>query len=119
MRLTGYFAEPADRLLLARRRFVRAMRGKVDIGLQTGALDFTTAAKYLEKTGIGRERAKLLARKYPLNPGYQLCYTIGLQRFLNMWHQYKNGGLTEFVRAIFDQGEILFTDLEKILRSHE
>lgn len=119
MRLTGYFAKPEDRLLLARRRFVRAIRGKVDIGLQMGALDFTTAVKYLEKTGIGTERAKLLARKYPLNPGYQLCYTIGLRRFLNMWHQYSNGGLTKFVRAIFNQGEILFTDLEEILRSHE
>ena len=45
MSRTGYFSEPGDRLLLAKRRFWRAIRGKVDLGLQTGAMDIPTAAR--------------------------------------------------------------------------
>jgi hypothetical protein len=116
MRLTGYFSESADQLLLARRRLTRAVRGKVDIGLQTGAMDLATAAKYLEQTGIGGGRARLLARKYPLNPGYQLCYTIGLRRFLDLWHRYGDNDLPKFVQTVLNQGEILFHDLEKVLQ---
>lgn len=116
MKLTGYFADPTDRLLLARRKLSHAIRGKVDIGVQTGAMDFAIAAKHLEEAGVSRGRAKLLARKYALNPGYQLCYTIGLRRFLDLWQQYGLKEPLKFVRTILNQGEILFTDLERKLR---
>ena len=116
MRLTGYYSETEDKLLLARRRFSHAIRGKVDIGLQTGAMDFSTAAGYLEKTGVSRERAELLARKYPLNPGYQVCYTIGLRRFWRLFQRYGRQDMPRFVGKVLSQGEILFTDLEKVLQ---
>ena len=119
MRLTEYFSEPADRLLLARRRLSHAMRGKVDIGLQTGEMDIQMAATYLEKAGVNRQRAKLSARKYPLNPGYQLCYTIGLRRLVELWHGYDGNDLPKFVKTILNQGQILFTDLEKLLQGYE
>ena len=118
MNVTGYFSEPVDRLLLARRRLAHAIRGKVDIGLQTGAMDFATAAQYLEETGISHERAEILVRKYPLNPGYQVCYTIGLRRFRDLLHRYGGMGLPVFVQTVLNQGEILFTDLEKILQNY-
>jgi uncharacterized protein (DUF885 family) len=117
MKLTGYFTNPMDRLLLARRKLLHAIRGKVDIGLQTGAMDFTIAARHLEEAGVSKGRAKLLVRKYALNPGYQLCYTIGLRRFLKMWHQYGAKELPEFVRTVLNQGEIFFEDLENKLQS--
>jgi uncharacterized protein (DUF885 family) len=116
MQLTGYFTNSIDRLLLARRKLTHAIRGKVDIGLQTGAMDFAAAARHLEEAGIGKSRAMLLVRKYALNPGYQLCYTIGLQRFLGLWRQYGVTQPAEFVQTILNQGEILFTDLEMKLR---
>ncbi len=50
MRLTGYFSSPGDQLLLARRRLSHAIRGKVDIGLQTGTMNIPTAANYLKDT---------------------------------------------------------------------
>ncbi len=118
MRLTGYFSEPGDRLLLARRRLLHAIRGKVDIGLQTGTMDIPTAAKYLKEMGINMERATSSARKYPLNPGYQLCYTIGLRRFLDLFAQYSHDNLPNFVRTVLEQGEIHFTDFEKIFRKY-
>ena len=116
MRQTGYFSAPGDRLLLAKRRLWRAMRGKMDIGLQAGTIDISTAAEYLKETSISRERAASSARKYPLNPGYQLCYTLGLHRFLDFFDRYGRHNVPDFVRAVLNQGEIQFTDLEKILQ---
>jgi len=116
MILSGYFSSPGDRLLLAKRRLWRAMRGKVDIGLQTGTMDISTAAEYLQETGISRERAISSARKYPLNPGYQLCYTLGLHRFIGFFNHYGRHNLPDFVGPVLNQGEIQFADLEKILQ---
>jgi len=117
VRLTGYFSAPGDRLLLAKRRLSHAVRGKVDLGLQTGVMNIPTAAKYLEEIGISKQRAMFLARKYPLNPGYQLCYTLGLRRFLDLLHRYGGDNLPKFVQTVLGQGEIDFTHLEKILQN--
>jgi hypothetical protein len=119
MRLTGYFSAPGDRLLLAKRRLWRAIRGKVDIGLQTGRMNISTAARYLKETGVSTERAMSSARKYPLNPGYQLCYTLGLRRFLDLFDQYGRDNLPDFVQTVLDQGEIHFTNLEKIFQEYQ
>ncbi|MGA1869344.1 MAG: DUF885 family protein [bacterium] len=115
MRLTGYFSDSTDRLLLAKRRLWRAIRGKVDVGLQTGRMDMPTAATYLHKSGISRERAMSTARKYSLNPGYQLCYSIGLHKFLKLYERYGKNNLHYFIHTILNQGEINFLDLEMLL----
>ena len=117
MRVTGYFSDPGDRLLLAKRRLWRAIRGKVDIGLQTGSMDIPTAARCLKEIGIDMERAVSSARKYPLNPGYQLCYTLGLRRFLDLFDKYGRDNLQSFVHTVLGQGEINLEDLEKILNN--
>jgi len=117
MRLTGYFSEPGDQLLLAKRRLQRAMRGKVDIGLQTGTMNISTATRYLKETGISTEQAMSSVRKYTLNPGYQLCYTLGLRRFLDLFERYGRDNLQNFVQTVLAQGEIHFTDLEKTLQN--
>jgi uncharacterized protein (DUF885 family) len=116
MRQTGYFNSPGERLLVARRRLWRAIRGKVDLGLQTGAMDLKMAAGYLGKTGVVVKDAISVVRKYPLNPGYQLCYTIGLHRFLDLYQRYGQQNLKNFVAAVLYRGEIDFKDLEYALR---
>lgn len=115
MRLTGYFSNPGDRFLLAKRRLWRAIRGKVDLGLQTKTMNFSTAVNYLKKTGIGMEWAMSSVKKYPLNSGYQLCYTIGIRRFLELFDRYGHDNLQKFVKTLLEQGEINFADLEKVL----
>ena len=112
---TGYFNIPGERLLVARRRLWRAIRGKVDVGLQTGAMDLKMAAGYLSKTGIDMKDAISVVRKYPLNPGYQLCYTIGLHRFLDLYQRYGQKNLKKFVAAVLNRGEIDFKELEVAL----
>ena len=82
-------------------------------------LENEAAANYLKEMGINRERAVSSARKYPLNPGYQLCYTLGLHRFLDLFHRYGGDNLPYFVRTVLAQGEIHFTYLEKILQEYQ
>ncbi len=108
---TGYFAAPQDRFLLAKRRLWRALRGKVDLGLQTDKLDVHAAARYLSHIGMSHTRALSTVKKYTLQPGYQLCYTIGLQRFMRLTEHYGDGRLNQFVKTVLNQGEILFSDL--------
>ena len=115
MRVTGFLKRPEDHLLLARRRLWRAIRGKIDLGLQTGTLDLDKAALLLHRTGVNLERAKETVCKYTLNPGYQVCYTIGLRRFLNLFKRYGQKSTASFMRSVLAQGEIDFCDLEKVV----
>ncbi len=115
IRLTGYLHTPADRLLLARRRLWRAIRGQVELRLQSGRLDLESAARRLADTGINRKDALSAVRKYPLNPGYQSCYTAGIRRFLDIHDRFGVADLPRFVATVLGQGEIGFEDLEKVL----
>jgi len=112
---TGYFSRPADRFILAKRRFWRAVRGQVDMGLQTKKLNFDEAANILQNAGIQQNRALSSVRIYTLNPGYQVCYTIGIRRFLDYYDQFGKDDPVQFVRTVLGGGEILFGDLEKRL----
>jgi hypothetical protein len=116
MRTTGKFTETGDKFILAKRRLWRAVRGKVDLGLQRGRMDFTNAAEYIMKmTGITPEKSLSSLKKYTLNPGYQLCYTLGIQKFMDLYHKYGQNHLSRFVRILLNQGEIGFSDLELFL----
>ena len=112
---TGYFNGPADRFILAKRRFWRAVRGQVDLGLQTGKLDFDEAARILQNAGIQKDRAQSAVKIYTLNPGYQVCYTVGIRRFLDLFDRYGRADPVHFAKTILGGGEILFSDLEKRL----
>lgn len=114
---TGYFTDPADRFILAKRRYWRAVRGQVDIGLQTKKLDLESAANILQKAGIPYKRAIASVKIYTLNPGYQICYTIGIRRFLDLFNHYGKNDPAKFVRTILSSGEVLFPDLENLMKS--
>ena len=103
--MTGYFTSPGDRLILAKRRFWRAARGKVDIGINTGKLNIMAAGELLKKAGVPLERALSSVRKYTLNPGYQLCYTVGLVKFLELFKKHDHLTLPGFVKTVLLNGE--------------
>jgi hypothetical protein len=109
---TGYFSEPTDRLQLARRHFWRAVRGKIDLGLQTGKMDLEAAANYLAQSGMDRERAAQVVKRYTLKPGYQLCYTLGLRRFRALFERCGQENPGEFAREVLSRGEVGFEALE-------
>ncbi len=114
---TGHLSRPEDRLLLDKRRYWRAVRGKVDLGLQTGSLDLEKAAELLTKTGMTEKRARATAPRFALNPGYQLCYTLGLKRFLALFKKCGRDNLPGFVKTVMDQGEIGFSALAAIMEA--
>jgi uncharacterized protein (DUF885 family) len=109
--IMGYFKTPEHRLLLAKRRFWRAIRGKIDLGLNSGELDLASAAALLKKTGRSEANALSTVKKYTLNPGYQICYTVGLRSFLDLYEQFGENKTKQFVQQILAEGEIGFTNL--------
>ena len=112
----GAFDRRYDRLILARRRYLHGVRGKVDLLLHRGDLDLDMAASELLKAGFARDRAVKTARKYALQPAYQMCYTIGCRRFRALFETFGNRGVGPFADTVLGQGEILFEDLEKVLK---
>jgi uncharacterized protein (DUF885 family) len=116
MRSTGYFSGPVDLLLLAKRRYRRAVRGIVDLDLQSGKRDRHSAALLLADSGFSHDAASSVAGKYPLRPGYQVCYTFGLKRFLALYNRYGTGDARRFVETVLSCGEIGFDLVENDLR---
>ena len=112
---TGYFHGAADRLLLARRHFWRAIRGKADLDIQTGIMDLAAAAGCVTQAGMSRDRALSVVRQYALKPGYQLCYTMGVRRFRDLYQQFTGDGPRGFTRQVLAQGEIGFDHLASVL----
>ena len=114
---TGFFSGTRDKFLMAKRRFWRAVRGKVDLELHTRRRNFDQATNYLVTTGLQKEQAQHMLKRYTLKPGYQLCYSIGRYHFRRMYDQFIDSGRTpaEFARKTLTQGEIELGHLQQTL----
>jgi hypothetical protein len=114
---TGFFAGPTDRLLMAKRRFWRAMRGLADYNMHMRRQSLEDTANTLIARGMAPGRARAMVRRYALKPGYQLAYTIGRRRFRRLFDTYRRGKgrAADFARRVLAQGEIGFDHLERIL----
>ena len=115
---TGFFSGPADRMVMAKRRFWRAMRGKADLDMHTGRCTADEAAARLAADGIPPLRAQAMVKRYRLKPGYQLAYTVGRRHFRSMYDawRHKGGRPADFACQVLAQGEIGLDDLEQILQ---
>lgn len=115
---TGFFTGRwEDRLLMAKRRFWRAMRGRAELDLFTGTRRISAAARFLADAGLDGARALAMARRYALKPGYQLCYTMGRTVFRTLYEQYRRRGGTPgaFAATVLAQGEVDFDHLARQL----
>ena len=78
------------------------------------------AALALSATGlVNRNEALAMVRRYALKPGYQLSYTIGRQKFRQIYAAYLNSGRkpARFVKDALSHGEIGFDHLaDRLLR---
>jgi uncharacterized protein (DUF885 family) len=115
MARTGYFDDPWDRFLLAKRRVERAARGLVDLGLQSGRMTSDQAVELLVRVGYRYEAARSVIPKYLLRPGYQVCYTFGLKHGLKLLDQYGRDNVGQFSQTILQEGEIGFEPLARII----
>ncbi|MBC2709484.1 MAG: DUF885 family protein [Desulfosarcina sp.] len=115
---TGFFSGPIDRMLMAKRRFWRAMRGKVDFDIHMRRRTLDESAAFLASQGMDLPRAKAMVRRYSLKPGYQLSYTIGRCRFRRLYDNFciEETNPIAFARCVLAQGEIGFNHLEQVLQ---
>lgn len=73
----GYVSNPLAMLVDRKRRLWRAARCQIDTGLSTGCLSGNAAIDLLVRTGFNTHEARRQIRRFQLNPGYQVCYTLG------------------------------------------
>lgn len=78
---SGYAALPIERLVDHKRRLWRAARCQIDVGLQAGYLTYEDALNLLDTNGFSRAEAVRQIDRFRLNPGYQLCYSLGCHEF--------------------------------------
>ena len=115
---TGFFSGPVDRMLMAKRRFWRAVRGQIDFDIHMRRQTLDEAAVFLAEQGMDRGRASAMVRRYSLKPGYQLAYTMGRRRFRKLYDEScrKGADPVAFARRVLSQGEIDFNHLAQILQ---
>jgi hypothetical protein len=105
----GYVSHPLDQLVDCRRRLWRAARCQIDIGLATGSLGLEEALGLLLTTGFSAEEAKNQVERFQLNPGYQLCYSLGRYEIMQLRSAHGGRmGLEAFHRELLQGGEIPF-----------
>lgn len=115
---TEFFSGPADHLMMAKRRYWRALRGRTDLYLHTGRYNRDEAARELAGIGlVSREQAIQMVRRYALKPGYQLAYAIGRRKFRQLYTTMLGQGRSpaHFVRSVLSHAEIGFDHLAEHL----
>jgi hypothetical protein len=114
---TGFWNESPERLLLAKRRYWRAVRGRIDVDLQSGAHTLSEAAAFLTKAGLTHKQSAAMVRRYALKPGYQLSYTIGRRKFHDIYQAVTRKGVrtADFVRSVLAEGEIGLDNLRRVV----
>jgi hypothetical protein len=114
---TGFFAGPVDELLMAKRRFWRALRGLTDFDIHMRRKNIGEAAARLAAEGLPGATATAMVKRYCLKPGYQLAYTIGRRRFRRLYAACRrhSDDATAFARQVLAQGQIEFQHLEHLL----
>ncbi len=110
----GYVNSPMQRLIDCKRRLWRAARCQIDVGLSTGQLGEKDAIKPLTTAGFSPEEANSQVDRFRLNPGYQLCYSLGRYEIMKLRKTYAaRMGLDEFHRQLLEGGQLPFHLIEK------
>jgi uncharacterized protein (DUF885 family) len=114
---TGFFGGSVDALLMAKRRFWRALRGRTDFEIHTRQKSLAEAASALTAEGLPLAKAQAMVRRYSLKPGYQLAYTLGCRRFRRLYSAWcdRSGDPVAFARQVLALGQIDFQHLELML----
>ena len=118
----GYVSDPLERLVLHKRNLWRAARCLVDVGLSAGFMDSAESQQLLESAGFSAQEAASQIRRFRLNPGYQLSYSLGSHEILKL-RESCDKLLTNdrFHRMLLEGGELPFSligaKLQYFLRS--
>ena len=110
----GYVDSPIESLVDCKRRLWRAARCQIDVGLATGRLAREDAIALVTLVGFAPEEAQIQIDRFRLNPGYQLCYTLGRYEIMRLRETFGGRmGLDRFHRQLLEGGELPFHLIEK------
>jgi uncharacterized protein (DUF885 family) len=105
----GYITRPMDLLVDYKRRLWRSARCQVDVGLTTGKIDLDQAVHLIETCGFSTAEARRQVDRFRLNPGYQLCYSLGCHEFKQFKASYGTRmDPPQFHRFLLEGGELPF-----------
>jgi uncharacterized protein (DUF885 family) len=111
---SGYINRPLDLLVDYKRRLWRSARCQVDVGLTTEKIKIDDAVHLLNTCGFSAEEAWRQVDRFRLNPGYQLCYSLGCREFKQLKAAYGSRMDTNrFHQTLLDGGEIPFQLISK------
>ena len=116
----GYVEDLWSRLIDHKRRLWRAARCKIDVGVNTGILSREEALQILTEMGFNPGEAARQMNRIQVNPGYQLCYSLGRHEIMNLRQSYgKQLGLSRFHHKLLEGGELPFQLIERRLKFSE
>jgi uncharacterized protein (DUF885 family) len=114
----GYIESPLEYLVEYKRRLWRSARCQIDVGLTTGKLTHDKAMDLLTINGFTPEEAKRQIYRFALNPGYQLCYTLGCHEIVKLRETYgRLLGRERFHANLLEGGQLPFHLAEKRFKS--
>jgi hypothetical protein len=116
----GYVDQPMELLVDCKRRLWRAARCQIDVGLSTGNLKPADAIDLLTVAGFSAEEAKTQVNRFRLNPGYQLCYSLGRYEIMELRKVFAARlGRDGFHRELLEGGQLPFDLAERRLKTVE
>lgn len=106
---SGYVEDEVELLVDCKRRLWRAARCLIDSGLALRRFTAAEAAGLLVSVGFAAEEAGAQIERFRLNPGYQLCYSLGKYEILNLRERFLSRfGWKRFHLLLLEGGEIPF-----------
>jgi uncharacterized protein (DUF885 family) len=112
----GYADDPMDRLIDLKRRLWRSARCQIDVGLATGRMSREAAMALLIDGGFSPPEADRQIGRFQLNPGYQVCYTLGRHEIMTLRRRHRGRiGDKRFHSLLLEGGELPFHLIENRL----
>jgi uncharacterized protein (DUF885 family) len=112
----GYVRSPLELLIDLKRNLWRSARCQIDVGLTTGRISSTHAMKLLKICSFSPGEAKRQIDRFRLNPGYQVCYSLGYYEFARLKSAYAARLCNKhFHEYLLDGGELPFHLIDKKL----
>ena len=106
---SGYVEDALELLVDCKRRLWRAARCLIDSGLALRRFSAEEAAGLLVSVGFAADEAAAQIERFRLNPGYQLCYSLGKYEILDLRNRFLSGlGWKRFHLLLLEGGEIPF-----------
>ena len=106
---SGYIQDPVEILVDLKRQLWRSARCQIDAGLASGKLTKEDTVVLLQDVNFSKEEAISQVNRFGLNPGYQLCYSLGRYEIKRLRKTYAPLlGTKTFHKLLLEGGELPF-----------